>query len=594
MSSASRARNQSPFTRPSRVAGARWRRTASAAVALALTAVTGVVTASPATAAPDESHASARFVSGTVGGTSLDDLVALEGVEAHYDGGGTPVIEADTLNLSVLGTIDVPIGPTTVPLDDLLTLGAVNQYAEAAPAARSRAAAGAVSDTGAVNTAGSGTYPADATVSLDALLGQAPLDGVIDAADIRLRALSAVAGLDGSREQGPAITCADLSDPVHCRDYTIAGGELVLSAPVLGDLTSAVTGLTAQLTAALAGLETDLESAVESVLSGVTGVTAPLAGVIDVSADIDANTAAALDGVINTELSDGVVTIDLASGTITADLEALSGRALDNLPPNTEIMSAALLEELAERVAALLATVPSLVESALTSALSSASVSITGGACVAGTGDDCVQELVPGTDTGTGFAVDISGTLGDLDDATIDLMLKVAGTELPVGPVVTQLRTALAAAVSAELGGDLVDTVTAGLLTVLNQVTTALAPALEALNDLVSLLANVQEAGTVAGSYREVALRVALGAAAGATGIAQVDLARVEVGPNVLGTEAARPAPTLPGSAGAAGTPSTEALPNVGAPDALITATGGLLMLATGVLLLTRRRIIPS
>lgn len=590
MSSARHARNQSSFTRSER--GLRWRRTASAALALSLAAVTAVVTAAPASAAPDESHALARFVSGTVAGTSLDDLVALEGVEADYDGGGSPVIEADTLNLSVLGTIDVPIGPTTVPLDDLITLGAVNQYAEAAPDARSRAAAGAVSDTGAVNTAGSGTYPADATISLDSLLGQAPLDGVIDAADIRLRALSAVAGLDGSRERGPAITCTDLSDPAHCRDYTIAGGELTLSAPVLGDLASAVTGIAGQLDAALAGLESDLEGAVDSALSGVSGVTPALAGVIDVNADIEANTAAALNGVVSNELSDGVVTIDLASGTITADLEALSGQALDNLPPNTEILSAALLEELAERVAALLATVPDLVESALTSVLSAASVSITGGACVAGAGDECI---VPGVDLGTGFSADISGALGDLDDATIDLMLKVAGVELPVGGTVTTLRTALAAAVTAELGnGALVDTVTSGLVTVVSQVATALAPALEALNDLVSLLANVQEAGTVAGSYREVALRVTLGSAAGATGIAQVDLARVEVGPNALGTEVARPAPTLPGSAGAPGTPSTETLPNVGAPDSLITATGGILMLATGVLLLTRRRIIPS
>jgi hypothetical protein len=121
---------------------------------------------------------------------------------------------------------------------------------------------------------------------------------------------------------------------------------------------------------------------------------------------------------------------------------------------------------------------------------------------------------------------------------------------------------------------------------VLADVLVGLAPALDELNGLVSLLANVQEPGGSAGAYREVAVRVTLG---GAAELAQLDLAKAEVGPNLPGMQEQA---VGAGQAGGPGTPGAAGgatiLPNVGAGDLWPMTFGGLFLLFAG-LTLTRR-----
>jgi hypothetical protein len=549
--------------------------------------VAGTGSASAATD-HDQSKAAARFLSGTAGGTDLDTIAALRGVAVHNDGGADPVVEANPLDLSLLGTVDIPVpGGVTVPLGQLMSVGAVNQYAAALPQGVSRSAAGAVANSGAVNTNGGGSFPADASVSLAPLLGTAPFSGVLADVDVTLRGISAVAALDAASKDDVAKTCTDLADPQQCRDYTIAGGNLVIDAPGLATLASLLGGtgpVATSVDSAIAQL-TGNNGALAQVLAGLNPALAPVAGSSGLTVTVTSDVAGALTTVTQTPISDGVVSINLSTGKISVDLEKLTGTSLDNLPPNTEIISGALLTDLVHRISALLNEVPATVLDAVTTALDAAKLTIAG--------DVCVVPGLPGASCLTGINVDVKGTLAQVKagTATTTLAVRVLGAAVAVptstlltgltGPINTALATATSTA-----------TITTPVTTAVASITGALAPALSALTGVISLRANVQEAGPEAGSYREVAVRASLLGGQ----LATVDLARAEVGANLLGTQAEQPAVTeTPGAQPGTTQPGANrpgtTLPDTGAPpDAPLALLGALLLLA-GAGLVRRSRV---
>jgi LPXTG-motif cell wall-anchored protein len=180
----------------------------------------------PAAAAEgDESRAGARFLDGTVLGTDLDEIAELAGVEVENLGEADPVTEANPLDVTLLDTINIDIeGGIQLPLEDIIKIGAANQWATAEDGAVSHAATGAVADNGAIGTGVDAGFPANATFDLTDLLGEGITDTIADV-ELELGAVSSEAHLEPSGD-----------DFEVSRDYEIAGGELRVTVPLLSGL----------------------------------------------------------------------------------------------------------------------------------------------------------------------------------------------------------------------------------------------------------------------------------------------------------------------------------------------------------------------
>ena len=181
----------------------------------------------PAAAAPgDESRAGARFLDGTVLGTDLDEIAELAGVDVENLGDPEPVTEVNPLDVTVLDSINIDIpGGLQLPLSDIIELGAANQWATAEDGGVSHAATGAVADNGGIGTDTEGDFPSNATFDLTDLLGDGLTDLIADV-ELELGAVSSEAHLRPTDDD---------DDFEVTRDYEIAGGQLVITVPILGD-----------------------------------------------------------------------------------------------------------------------------------------------------------------------------------------------------------------------------------------------------------------------------------------------------------------------------------------------------------------------
>ena len=503
-----------------------------------------------ATSTTSTTNSAARFLSGSLplASTSLDSVAALGGVTASSQTGHATQTSANPLTLSALGSqlINLP-GGVSLPLSTFLNLGAVNQYAQANPDGTTRSAAGAVDNTGAVDTSPSSTFPSDATVDLVGLLG-APATGVLSTGSLTLGGITAVAATTAGHA-APATTCTTMSSPQDCRDYTIARGSLNLVSPLIATLVSSLgTALDTISGTVDSAVSTDV---VNSLLSAVTGLLTTLNGLVPgvslvsntLAVSITTNLRTAVSSVLNQTLSDSVVSIDLSTGTISVDLNALTG-GLNNLPPNTHVLTSAQINSLISHIGALLGSLQTQLVSAVTTALNAVTVTISGGVCL----------LFVVTCT-AGLDISYNGTLGDLVGGASTLSVSGTGLLSLTGPVLTTVLSTLQSALGTAVGPDLTSAVTSITSTALSQVTTltsALDPVLQLLNSLLDLVVNVQEPGSTSGSYREVALRAALGSGS----IATLDLARAEVAAQTQ-TAPSTPASTTPASTTPTSTPSS-------------------------------------
>ncbi|MTD14456.1 choice-of-anchor G family protein [Nakamurella sp. YIM 132087] len=513
---------------------------ARAAAALLLVPVLLLMGTTPVLAGPgDVSAGSARFLGGTLlaGGVPLNSIVSLGGAAATNSGTATPITDVTGLEPSVLSALTVNLpGGLNIPLPNLLTLGVANQYAQASDNGISRAGSGAVSNDGSVSLDGSNGFPSGATLQLQQLLGAAFAGQVADL-QVQLGAITGVAAQDASLG-GLSTTCrgagSSLSAPVNCRDYSIAGGQLRITSPAVAGITTLLTGA--------GGVAPTVDTAVNSLvgpngliaqaLQTVLGVTG-LLGNGGLTVSITANTTAALNTILDTPITsaDGAVTINLRTGLITANIDQLltaAGSAgLANLAPNSEILSAAVLNALVADVASILNGVPALVSTALTAALNAATLLVNANVCLLQIGATCVTRV----------NVNVNGTLAQViaGTAPASLALVIAGA-----PVVVPLSTLLAA-LAVPISAVLFNPTTGVIATVTNAssplrlgvtaIVNALGPVLRLINTVVSLTGNVQETPS-AGVSREVALRATLLQSS----VAVVDLGRAQVGPNVDAT----------------------------------------------------------
>ncbi len=517
----------------------------SGTVVVALLSIVGLVLG-PSTAAAaatgDASTSSATFLSGSLllDAVALDSVAALDGVESSN--AGSPSADTDTggLDVTVLNTttVSIPGGPTLGTLPTVLQVGLANQYSQASDDGVSRAASGAVSDTGVVDTGGSGGFPSGATLTLTPLLGAAPFTGALDHLRVEVSAITGVAALDAAAGVAPSSTCTDLSAPTNCRDYNLAAAKIVGRSPAIDDVVGSLTGPTSvaqaadDAIAALAGSNGSLAG----VIAGLDPAFATLLGDPSTSVVITSNHRTALEALLDTPVTDGVVTVNLRTGVVEADLDALllavTGKGVNDLPPSTQLVSTALLTELDTRVTTLLNGVVTSASTTLQTSLNAAQLAINVQKCVVGDPPNCVT---PTVDIGTGLTLVLNTSLADLvaGSSTIIVSAKVAGAPLVLSD--SAVLTALAAPVTASLfasSSGVVDTATAALTVDVNAIITTIDPALATISSILSLVANVQEAGATTGSYRAVALRATVGDLVGSGGVATVDLGRATVGPN--------------------------------------------------------------
>lgn len=311
----------------------------------------GVVSTLDCAADGTVARADSHLIGGTLFGSDLSAVAALDGATAVGTGTGPTVVASDPLSVSALSTINADLGGP-LALDLAADAGVLRQYAQASADGVSLAATGAVTDGGAIALAdpsGSSTAPRFATFSLGDVL-DALVDGsgtgIAQLSDVAITigALASVAELDGCR--------ADWDDSVATaldRAYAIAGLGAALESPLVGAAGSALTG----------GLPT-VESAIEAV-AGDSGLTAAIgaatvsalsatlsgflvgAPTVNLTLDVD------LSGIIDTvgrEIADpdGIAVIDLANGTVAVDLERLLGPAYEDsvgvngLAPNTRLL----------------------------------------------------------------------------------------------------------------------------------------------------------------------------------------------------------------------------------------------------------------
>ena len=472
----------------------------------------------------DSSNASARFLSGTLvtSAGTLDSIADLEGVTATNSGSPTADTESGSLDLTALSavTVDLPSG-VDVPLGRLLQLGAVNQFAQASDAGVSRSASGAVDDSGAVSVSGSGDFPASASLDLVSLLGT-PANGVLSTGSLNLGAVTGVAADDEPLGPPLATTCADLSNPSNCRDYNVASADLDLVSPLVGQLVTSIDGTLGTVDTTVDGLSSAIDNSITGTLS--SAISALVGGADQLTVTVGSNLQTALAPVLTGTLTDGGVSLDLDTGAITVDLSQVLVGGLSNQPPDTALLSPAVLTTISGDLDNILQQLQTNLNTALPGALNAVPVTISGGVC---------EPTGCGLPLGGTLNVDFTGTVGDL--LAGDPALTLSGTGLVtalLAPILNTLTPAVGAALATVVQPvvtSAISTVGTGVDNAVSTLSGALDPVLTDLGDVVGVNLNEQEAGSTAGSFREVAVRVSvLGGA-----VTTLDLGRAEVGPNV-------------------------------------------------------------
>jgi hypothetical protein len=463
-----------------------------AGLAIAGLAANGVLAASPAAAfVGEESRAASVYLDGTILGVDESAVLGIEGAQAEYvDGqtaGASTVDDAD-LDIQALSAIALGLPDLDLAVGDVLELAAVQQQAEAAQHGASSAT---------TSTAGLG-------IALTELL-DAP--GVLSAARIDLGAVESDAAL---AEDGTLI-----------RTTTIAGATATLQSPAVGDLVAGVNGTVSDIVGVADALEGGVTTALNGAIGTVFGLVGALTGTPTATTTVDVDTTRldeAVSGLLTQTLSTDLVSIDLATGTITVDLAG--GIDLDDLAPNSTLLSPELLQAVSADIAALLGELQTDLTTILTEATAYIDVTIASDASLtvpavgsAGLAVDYDGSLQPLLDGSGPLTVGTSGLLAGVPLATIAPVLQDA-----IGVAATALNTAVAGA------GGAVDTI-------VTDATDALNPVLDLVAELAQVNLNVQNASDGLASAASVtAVEVVL---LPGTSALTLPLVTSTVGPNV-------------------------------------------------------------
>lgn len=289
----------------------------------------------PVSANADEataSYAKGQFLSGTILGTDLANVLSLGSVEARNNGTQDKQTSKDPLDASVIQTVNLenPSG-VQLGLGDFLDAGAINQYAEADKGGAALGASGAVGDDGAIGVGNVGSGPAgDLTLDLNKLLGS-QFTSVLTDLKLSLEAVAAQAVGTKTSASG---------------DYTLAGATLTLNSPAIADLTTKVNSALDQVNQSLV----QLTGNGGALTNAVTGILNPVLGTLGSSANVSVGLTTDLKGAVQSLLDgtygNGAVSFNLQTGAVSVDLAALLGGDLNNLPANTELLTDAVINQI--------------------------------------------------------------------------------------------------------------------------------------------------------------------------------------------------------------------------------------------------------
>jgi hypothetical protein len=320
---------------------------------LAALAAAGVAVAfaPTASAAPTPvSQATGRFLSGSIGGTDLDNLVAVKG-EAASNTGGDAVTNQHSLNATLLNAqlLNLPNG-IQLPSAGVIKLGAVNQFAQANGTGSAHGASGAVTNSGAI---GLGEEPGSPQTDASIDLTNTPL-AAIGGLKISLGAIAATAHQAEGKGGAQSGT------------YELANVKLQLSSPTLGSAIKTLTGGGGNIP----GLSDQIGKL------GGSGLPIGTLQTVNTKNSV-APMNSALGSLGDVNIGDGAVQGSLTNGTLTIDvaklLKTVLNLDLNNLPPNTH-----LLEYIAQALPKALANGLGELKTQLTSLFDKLSLSLNG------------------------------------------------------------------------------------------------------------------------------------------------------------------------------------------------------------------------
>jgi hypothetical protein len=344
------------------------RRIAAGAVSVALAtgfALAGATTAHAADGDP-VATADAQFLSGTLLGTDLDNVVSLEGAhaEAHANDSGMTV--KDPLEAKALNSIQVGDGSSVqTSIGGVVQLGAVGQYATAAKTGASAAETGGVQKDGGVGIGQDQSMPGgDATVDLSKLLGSGFASNIADL-KVAIGAAAAQAVSDGKKASG---------------DYSLADVDLKFTSPAVSKLIEKVDTALDSVSNRLSNLDGSdgaLVADLNKALIKINPALNLLGGNAHVTASIDTGDLKALvQNLLTTQYGSDGVTFDLETGVVTLNLEKLLGKNLNDLAPGTELVDASILNPVLNSVTTKVSGIADQVVGAVKDALNNATVTL--------------------------------------------------------------------------------------------------------------------------------------------------------------------------------------------------------------------------
>lgn len=343
------------------------------------TAVVGVIALSsglallaPVSANADTlpaSFAEGQFLSGTLAGSNLANVVELGPAQARNNGEQPLQTSKNPLEASALQTtvVNEPGGVHPAVGDPAGTgttadAGALGQYAEADRNGSSMGSAGAIGSDGSIGTGRGTGNSGTVQVGLDSAMG-GQLGSALNNLKLSLAAVSAQAIGDLNTASG---------------DYTLDGATLTFTSPAIGDLTAKVNNALAAFNTQIAGLsgsDGNLAQVVDDVLNPLLAVTGSSA---NVSVSIDSKVQSAINALLKSQYGNDAVKFNPETGDVTVDLAALHGGDLNNLPVNTELISDQVVTQVLKGITDTISTLADQIVAKATAALGDAKVNITG------------------------------------------------------------------------------------------------------------------------------------------------------------------------------------------------------------------------
>jgi hypothetical protein len=310
------------------------------------------------------SWAQAQFVSGTLGGTSLDTVASVEPAEAWNDGNDPTMTDKDPLAIKALDTAQVGTGDSVQVTTDGAQAGVLGQYASATADGHSFAAAGAVVDDGGVGVGQDASMPgANADVDLNGAMG-GQFASTLDNLGLSITAIGAQAQADGANATG---------------DYRLDGVVLHMSSPAISDLTEKVNTALDTVDNGIADSNGDMVADVNSLLQKISPSLNLLGGNATVTSSIDAgDLRSQVEDLLQSQYGTSGVTFDLESGDVAIDLAKIHGGDLNDLPVGTELLDSPVINSVLNSITGKVATIADQVVSKVSDSLNDATVGLHG------------------------------------------------------------------------------------------------------------------------------------------------------------------------------------------------------------------------